>query len=297
MDVLIKSLFEEWHHLLKMLPRIAIAIIVLAGFIWVGRMVGRGLVHFLERGRFSPAHKKFIQSGTTWAFVLIGVVVALNLLGLKGLAASIIAGGGVSAVVLGFAFREIGENFLSGLLLAYSRPFEVGDFVQSEDLKGEVRGIELRHTHIRTVDGTDIFIPSSQIIKKPLMNYARDGLRRPSFSVGIDYADDTAKARHLLLEVVQRTEGVLNDPAPAVNISSFAPHYVELEVVFWVDTAREGVSLPQVRSLAMERCRRSLLRLGFTVSSQVSRKVEIGGRRPVDLGVTDRHSVENSGHR
>jgi small-conductance mechanosensitive channel len=294
MDVLTKSLFEEWHHLLKMLPRIAIAVIVLLIFVWLGRMIGRGLVRFLEKGKFSPSHKKFVQAGTTWMFVLIGLIVALNVIGLKGLAASLLAGGGVSAVLLGFAFREIGENLLSGILLAFNRPFEIGDFVQSEDLKGEVRGIELRHTHIRTVDGTDIFIPSSQIIKKPLINFTKSGLRRPSFIVGVDYQDDVEKARHLLLEVVQRTEGVLSDPAPTVIISSFAPHYVELEVVFWVDTAREGVSLPQVRSLAMERCRRSLLKLGFTLSSQVSRNVEIGGRRPVDLRVMDRHSLEDS---
>jgi small-conductance mechanosensitive channel len=256
-------------------------------------MSGRGLARFLEKGRFSPSHKKFVQTGTAWIFVLIGLIAALNIIGLKSLAASLLAGGGVSAVVLGFAFREIGENLLSGILLAFSRPFEVGDFVQSEDLKGEVRGIELRHTHIRTVDGVDIFIPSSQIIKKPLMNFTKNGLRRPSFIVGIDYKDDAEKARHLLLEVVQRTAGVLDDPGPAVTISSFSPSYVELEVVFWVDTTREGVNLPQVRSLAMERCRRSLLKLGFTLSPYVSRTVEIGGRRPVDVGVTDPQSIEN----
>lgn len=161
--------------------------------------------------------------------VLFGLIIALNLLGLRGAAASLLDGGGVTAVVLGFAFREIGENFLAGFVLAFSRPFEVGDLIQSEELLGEVRGIELRHTHIRTADGRDIFIPSSQIVNKPVVNYTRDGLRSPSFTVGIDYADDSERARQILLKIVQSTEGVLEIPA-------LAAQYVELEVVFWIDT-------------------------------------------------------------
>lgn len=216
MEILLGSLVQEWHNLLRILPRIFMALVILSLSILVGRAIGRGLVRFLERGNFSRTHQKFFQTAIQWVLALIGIIISLNLIGLRGIASSLLAGGGVTAVVLGFAFREIGENFLAGFVLAFSRPFEVGDLIQSEELLGEVRGIELRHTHIRTADGRDIFIPSSQIVNKPFVNYTKDGLRRPSFTVGIDYADDSDRARQILLKVVQSTEGVLEAPPPGV---------------------------------------------------------------------------------
>ena len=289
MEILIGSLVEEWHNLLRILPRIFMALIILSLFILVGRAIGRGLVRFLEKGKFSSTHQKFFQTAIQWAIALIGIIISLNLIGLRGIAASVLAGGGMTAVVLGFAFREIGENFLAGFVLAFSRPFEVGDLIQSEELLGEVGGIELRHTHIRTADGRDIFIPSSQIVNKPLVNYTRDGLRRPSFTVGIDYADDSERACQILLKVVQSTEGVLETPSPGVAISALATQYVELEVVFWLDTFNKEISLPQVRTNVIEGCRRALLEEGFTLSSNVTSNVDVGGRLPVDLRLSDQN--------
>jgi small-conductance mechanosensitive channel len=290
MKVLIESLIQEWHNLLRVVPRLFMAIVLLLVFIWIGRILGRALGRLLERGRFSGTHKKFFQSAGTWLFLLIGLILALNVIGMRGIAASLLAGGGVTAVILGFAFREIGENFLAGFVLAFSRPFEVGDLIQSEEMLGEVRGIELRHTHIRTADGRDIYIPSSQIINKPLTNFTKDGLRRPSFTVGIDYADDSEKARQLLLKEVQSVEGVLDHPSPGVLISALAPQYVELEAFFWVDTFRKDISLMQVRNNVMERCRRVLIQSGYTLSANVTTSVDIGGRHPVDLRLLDRKS-------
>ena len=283
MEMLLEGLLEDWHNVLRIMPRLAVSAVIFGSCIWIGRMAGRGLIRLLEKGDLSRTHRSFFRTATVWLFALVGLVVVFNLLGLKGLSTSLLAGGGVTAVVLGFAFREIGENFLAGFVLAFSRPFEIGDFIQSEGLQGEVRGIELRHTHIRTPDGCDIFVPSAQFVNKPLMNFTRDGLRRPSFIVGIDYADDAQKACETLLDVVKGTGGVLKEPKSNVFLSALAPQYVELEVSFWVDTFQKGITLPQIRTAVMERCRRALLEQQFTVSSNVVTGVEIGGRKPVEL--------------
>ena len=285
MEMLLEGLLEDWHNVLRIMPRLAVSAVIFGSCIWIGRMAGRGLIRLLEKGDLSRTHRSFFQTATVWLFALVGLVVVFNLLGLKGLSTSLLAGGGVTAVVLGFAFREIGENFLAGFVLAFSRPFEIGDFIQSEGLQGEVRGIELRHTHIRTPDGCDIFVPSAQFVNKPLMNFTRDGLRRPSFMVGIDYADDAQKACEALLDVVKGTTGVLKEPKPNVFLSALAPQYVELEVSFWVDTFQKGVTLPQTRTAVMERCRKALLEQQFTVSSNVVTGVEIGARKPMELQI------------
>jgi small-conductance mechanosensitive channel len=283
MELLVESITELWQGAIKMAPRILIALIVLLIFIWVGRTVGRIIVHLLGKGNFRPTHQSFFRSLTAWIFGIFGVIIGLHVVGLKTLATSLLAGGSMTAIVLGFAFREVGENFLAGFFLAFSRPFQVGDLIQSGEFQGIVRAIELRSTHIRSADGRDIFVPSSQIFKDALVNFTKDGLRRLSFKVGIDYADDSGKARELLAHAVDGIEYVLADPHPRANLSSLEPNYVNLEVAFWVDTFQKGTDLVGVRNEVIERCRRTLMDNGFTVSSNVTTNVALGGFAPVQV--------------
>ncbi len=213
MELLIESLVQEWRGLVQLLPRVALSVVMFAALVTVGRLLGRGVENIIHRSDLPDLHGAFFRKVVVWVFVFLGVIVALNLLGLRAVAAGLITGGGITAIVLGFAFREIGENFLAGFFLAFSRPFRIGDLVESGGLSGVVQGIELRYTHVRSSDGRDIFIPSSHLFKNPLINYTRDGLRRFTFTVGIDYADDPLRGRALVLEAVRNTKGVLDDPA------------------------------------------------------------------------------------
>lgn len=283
MDVLLESLSQTWQDLLRLTPRIVAALIVLLLFIAIGRLLGRGVVRLLARGDLTRTHLNFFRTLTVWLFALIGLAIGLNVLGLERVATGLVAGGGIAAVVLGFAFRGIGENLLAGFFLAFSRPFNLGDLIQSGDLTGVVRGIDLRTTHVRTADGRDIYIPSSQIFGDPLINYTKDGLRRPSFTVGIDYGDDSERARGVLLEAVRGARGVLTEPPPGVMISVLASQYVELEVYFWLDTFAKGISLPAIRTEVIERCRRALLEGGFTFSSNVATNLEASADHPLQI--------------
>ncbi len=280
MDIVGESLRTEGRSLLAAAPRIVAALLVLGAAIWVGGIVGRGVAVLLERGGLTPTHKVFFRRLTRWLVGLVGLAVALNLLGLSGAAAGLLAGGGITAIVLGFAFRQIGENFLAGFFLAFSRPFNVGDLIQSGDLEGVVRKIELRSTHIRTADARDIFIPNSRIFNEPLVNFTRDGLRRPSFRVGIDYGDDAESACRLLAETAAGVPDVLAEPGPEATLATLAPLYVEIEVSFWVDAfgLAEGRGLPRVRSEVMDACRRALREAGHTLSSDVTSSVLVSGR-------------------
>lgn len=96
----------------------------------------------------------------------------------------------------------------------FSRPFDVRDLVVSGDFEGTVQSLELRHTYIRTVDGRDIYIPNADIIKRPLVNHTRDGVRRFTFKVGMDYGVDALQARVTVIEALHSVEGVLDEPSP-----------------------------------------------------------------------------------
>lgn len=251
---------------------IAAAVTVLALFV-VGRLAGTAIVRLVgTRGsaRFATVARRVVQ----WAFTILGLVIALHVLGLTAIAGSLLATGGLMAVILGFAFRSIGENLLAGIFLGFSRTFEVGDLIESSGHTGIVRDISLRAVHVRSGDGRDIFIPCAQIFTNPLINFTRDGLRRGDFVIGVDYRHDPGAVREILLRTVQKSRGVLTDPAPAVLVSEFHAGYQEFRVLFWVDTRGEG-NLGHIRSYLMRACVNALKEADIVLSSDVTTAVAL----------------------
>lgn len=275
MDEILKILHMEGLKLIAYSPRILAAIVILVISYIAGKYVSRIVVLSLRRTAIKDLHQTFFRVISVSIVTFLGLIVALNILNLERVAASMIAGGGLTAVVLGFAFREIGENFLAGLFLAFSRPFSPGDIIKTEEIEGEVRAVELRYTHIRGEDGRDAFVPSSQLFNKPVINFTRDGLRRISFSVGIDYANDSLAAISLLAATTESIDGVLATPPANAFISSLLPLYVELKVFFWVDTFDKSVSILSVRNQVIDQCRRSLLENGYIVSSETTSNIAV----------------------
>lgn len=279
-ESLISAVNAELDLFLAFLPRLLLGLIVFAIIYFFGKITSAATVQIIKRNNFPDTYHAFFRKMVKGIFVLIGFIIFLNLIGYNTLAASLVAGGGLTAVMIGFAFKDIGENFLAGFFLAFSRPFTTNDVIQTEGIMGTVQSIELRHTHIRTADGCDVFVPSSQLFTKPLYNFTRDGLRRGSFTVGIDFGDDSAAASKLLLDTANATKGILKSPESVVQISSFEPTYVELQVFFWIEAKNQQKTLAMIRTRVMDRCRTALRDNGYTVSSDVSTAISMS---PVDV--------------
>ncbi len=282
LEKLADAFLMEMDAFVDFFPRLLFALVV-AGLIYVaGRMASAGVARLLKRSTMPGAYHSYFGKLTRGIFIFIAFVIFLNLIGYSGLAASLVAGGGLTAVMLGFAFKDIGENFLAGFFLAFSRPFNTDDLIESEGIQGRVKSIQLRHTHIRTSDGCDVFVPSAQLFTRPLRNYTLDGLRRGNFTVGIDYGDDVQAAGDLLLEVAKSTAGVLSEPKPSIHIRGFDPNFVELQVFFWINAKEQEANLTAVRFRLMNKCREALLENGYTFSSSVSTNVDM---LPVDVSL------------
>lgn len=277
MDILYGRLEKLFEQFMEKLPELFFALLVLVLFHFLARGIRKIYKNVLDRTPLSSSNVTFFGKLIYGLIFLVGILIALNILGLSGIATSILASGGITAVILGFAFKDIGENFLAGFFMAFSRPFTNGDLIETEGVIGRVRNIELRHTHIRMANGCDVFVPSSQLLAKPLYNYTRDGLRRGSFTIGIDYRNDAQKACGILLEVVKENENVVGKPEPMVQTTGFAPNFVELTGYFWirVDTSKQEVFLADVKSELMDQARTALVKNDFTFSSEVSTAVDM----------------------
>jgi len=288
MEFVSETLLADWEALLRFAPRLFYALILLLVFLVVAKFAGRLTAHVLHRSVRLRANERFLQQVVSGLIVSIGLLLALGLMGLQGVAASLLATGGVVAIVLGFAFREIGENFLAGFFLTFSRPFELGDLIKTGDLTGIVRSIELRNVHVRTFDACDVFVPSAQIFREPLYNYTRDGLRRPSFTVGVAFHDDPERVLALLEKAASSVDDVLEEPRPFVTVKEFGAQYVEYEVFFWLDVNKSERGFIATRNDVKISCWRALREAGMTFSTDVTTGIDIHTAPQLEVEIGDR---------
>ncbi len=268
---------DYFSGILDAIPVIIAGAVVLVFFFFIGRIVAHTAKKMFGPSKQITKKRKItiVVRFIRWIFYSIGFIIALNIMGLTDAAKSVLAAGGILTVVLGFAFREIGENLLAGMFMSFSPIFDVGDLIESNGTRGVVQRINIRDVHIRTADGVDSFLPSAMIYKNQLHNYTRDGLRRAGFKLFISYTDNPQVAHDLILEVLKNTTGVLDTPKPSVRFADFAVNHIILECFLWVSIYSEHSSLSNIRTDAMQNVRAKLLEEGFSLShSQILEKTQ-----------------------
>ncbi len=222
------------------LPRIAVALVVLA-VVWLIAKGVRSLVHRVTPG---PADSSIgiVLGRLAYAFLLLlGVFLGLVIIIPSLEFSAIFAGLGLGGVAIGFAFQDIFQNLLAGILILIREPFRVGDEITTGQYTGTVEAIETRATFIRTYDGRRVIVPNSQIYSDPVEVITAYHMVRSQYDVGIGYGDDIETAKQIALETMQGIEGILDDPGPDVLTWDLAGSSVNLRVRWWTDPTRKNV--------------------------------------------------------
>ncbi len=268
---LVEGFREMWDALLSNLPQIIVGLVLLLLVIGVGSFLRSLIRNRLFRRINDQLLVNFIGRIVFLIFLILGLIIFLNQVGLGKAASGLLAGAGVSAIVLGFAFKDIGEHFLAGFFLAFSRPFSIGDVIEVIDKVGTVKALSFRNTHVRTFDGRDIYIPNGILIKNPLTNYTKDGLLRHEFIVGLDYGDNIAEATDVVLSELEGIKNIAKtkDLAPFVIIEKFDVSTVNLKVYFWTNTAEFSGSVLLLKSTVMRRVCKRLMDEGYNLPADI----------------------------
>jgi small-conductance mechanosensitive channel len=145
----------------------------------------------------------------------------------------LLAGLGFFSVAVGFAFQDILENTLSGVLLLFRQPFRSGDQIQVQDQTGTVEAITIRETRIRTYDGQLVLIPNRDVYKSVIRVQNHFDQRRLSFTMGIAYENDPREACQVVVGALARVEGVADDPPPEALVAELGVSTVDIEARFW----------------------------------------------------------------
>ena len=292
-DRLMPVLEKYWEGFWILLPKIVLAIVVLILAFAIARLVKKIVQKKTSERLDDPLLAKFIAKVFQWTIIVLGLAIAMHLVELGGIARGLLASAGVTGIVLGFAFRDIGENLLSGILLAFSRPFNVGDTIQSDSITGVVKTLDLRNTHIRSFDGKDIYIPNAIIVKNPLYNYTRDGLLRFDFVAGIDQTDDANQARALILEGIETMDGVLKEPAPVVAVEELAKSTVNLRIYYWLNLFEYKGSALELKTVIINQTKEILMDKGFTLPSDIHELKIYKEENPILLRIQDASHSES----
>ncbi|MEZ5002652.1 MAG: mechanosensitive ion channel family protein [Chitinophagales bacterium] len=270
-----QAFIEFWNSIIEHLPKMVLALTVVIVSLLIGIAIKRAINSFIKRKWDKSIVVTFIGEFFKWLILLIGIAIAFNLLGFGGIASSLVASAGVSAIIFGFAFKDIAENFLAGILLAVNRPFQIKDIIESNGIKGPVQKIDLRVTHVRTADGRDIYIPNAMIMKSVLINYTKDGLLRHDFLVGIDTSDDFNHVRRDVLSYLTKQKDILKDPHPNVMVDNIGESSVVIKVLFWVNifTSKpiddeQGIGEP-IKSRVINDVKELLLAKGYSLPSTI----------------------------
>jgi small conductance mechanosensitive channel len=264
----------------RKLPLFLIGILLLILTWFISALSLRAANALLGR-RIESSLLRDVMSRAIAALVFVlGLYVVLRVSGLTALAVTIIGGTGLLGLAIGFAFRDIAENFLASILISIQRPFAMGDLIEVDGETGFVQRVNTRATLIMTRDGNHVQVPNAIVYKNTITNFTANPRGREDFVVGIGYDDSIAEAQETALAVLREHPAVLDDPEPLVLVESLGAATVNLRVTFWIDI--EKYSQLKVRSAVIRLTKVAFDKAGVSMPDE-AREVVFPAGVPVTI--------------
>ena len=246
------------------LPLFAVGLLIVLVALLVGSRLGRWGGPSWIRFK-NPFLQNLVGRAIQVAVVLAGVLVALDLLEATALVGAVAGTAGLAGLAVGFAFQDIVQNYLAGLLLAVRQPFDKNDHVLVDTHEGKIVRLTPRETILMTLDGNHVRIPNALVFRSPMTNFTRNPRRRFQFDAGVGPVDDLAVARKAGIEVMEGMEGVLSDPPPEALVVELGDSWVTVRFMAWVD--QRNADFGRVRSEAIRLVKRRLELAGVSLPS------------------------------
>lgn len=262
---------EKLLHLLASAPLLLLAVVIVFGAIWLGGVAARRMRLVQRISQSNPYMEGLLRNTVQILIGLAGVLVALDLLGASSLLGAVLGSAGVVGLVLGFAFKNIAENYVAGVLLSIRQPFAPGDSVRIDVHEGKVITLSSRATVLMTIDGSHLQLPNALVFNSVLLNFSRNPLRRFDFAVTVSHGTPLHTALDSGIACIAEIDGVLADPAPDGIVLSLDNDGLRLQFTGWIDQTRNDLS--RTRSEALRRVRRALRHAGIAPSETRSRVV------------------------
>lgn len=232
---LFKAISKMIDGLIGALPNIVVAVIFLCLVFVIARVASKLVERVSLKARLRRSLVDLFQIFAKVGVWVAGLVMAAGIVFPEFGVGQIVTTAGLASVAIGFAFKDIFENFFAGILILWRFPFENGDFIEVGGMMGKVEDVEIRMTRIRRPDGELLLIPNGTIFKDPVRVMTDRDTHRVEVPVGVAYGEDVGEARELILKAVKACDPVHDDPPPEVLLSGFGASSMDFDVLFWCD--------------------------------------------------------------
>ncbi len=296
-ETLSEAFQKFYRNFIEQLPGIGLGLLIIILGVLIGIWLGKFFTRRISARTSDPLMSRFLGKAIRFLTIITAIMLALKAAGLGGIATGILTAAGASAVVLGFAFKDIGENFISGIILAFNRPFDVNDTVEIGENFGKVKALEFRYTKLKTFDGKDVYIPNSDVLTKPVTNYTEDGFFRWSFNVGIAYEDDIAGAKETISEALKSEPMVIEDQEHRnfVVEDELATSTIILKVYFWVDTKDFRMQAMKTKGNVVRTVKEALMKNGYYLPADIQEIKIYGKEKDFPVRLDQNHGTRENG--
>jgi len=233
---LIVSKLDMWvDNFLGMLPNFVLAVLIVVIFVMLAKFWRKLIGRILERFSDHVAINKLVENIIYIVILLVGIFAALSILELDKTVTSLLAWAGIIWLALWFAFQDSATNFISGIMMAVRRPFEVGDIISTNDIFGTVKKVDLRATTIYTPKGQTVIIPNKKVFQMPIKNYSYFQKRRIDLSVGVSYGENLSKVKDITIDAINSLDFLSSDSEVELFYEEFGDSSINFVVRYWID--------------------------------------------------------------
>ncbi|MCE9558360.1 MAG: mechanosensitive ion channel family protein, partial [Armatimonadetes bacterium] len=223
------------------LPVVGLALLVFFCFLVIANLLGRVAAAWCRRLRADPSLEILFHRTARWSVILIGAALSLTIAVPGFTLGSVVTGLGFGGVAIGFAFKDLFENYLAGLYFLIARPFTIGNWIRVDTVSGIVETISTRSVNIRTFDRELEVLPCSTLFKNRFTVVDNEQTRRFDATFTIPVSSDIEKTIEIVLEAVAPLPGIVSDPPPFAVAESFSDLGIVMRLYYFLDTEQEGV--------------------------------------------------------
>lgn len=221
------------NTVINKLPALFLAIIVFAAAFLLAKVVKAWAQRSILKSGSNEGAMNIVGKTAYIGTIILGLTVALKILEID--ISFIVAAMGFG---LGFAMKDILENYFSGVLILVQKPFNVGDIIKAGDFVGKVEEIAARATFLRVFDGQRVIIPNSAMISSAVINYSSFPERRVNIDFSVSYDTNLQQANTLVLQLMKDNPKIMQQPSPSITIKGYGDSNIDLTAHFWVDRSQ-----------------------------------------------------------
>lgn len=244
-------------------PQILLSMMLLVITWIIARIVVFVFRRAMKRSNLRPSLIVVLQKLITVTIWAIGLLIAATIIFPNLTPANLVAGLGLGSIAVGFAFKDIFENFLAGVLILLREPMRIGDFIECNSVEGRVEEITLRDTYIRQVDGQLVLVPNAMLFQNAVYVLTDKSTRRITVMCGVAYDEDVDEAREVIKSAVEKADTVDTSQPVEIFAQAFGSSSIDFEVTWWTES--KPIDVRESRDEVVAAVKRALDEAGIEI--------------------------------